>query len=539
MNKFHLIAFFIISFFSLSCGEAVPIPDVTDENPKEETPEEEPLPQNANYIPNTYTGYFLYGSNMAYKNNQWTDTDVSDMLTGNPKRGWEGVGVNSLRPALYEGFVQNYGYEIRIDAFRHYAEMGAKDNVVFIGDRPSEVHREQKKYGTRNSQSYENLYEPIWDDGTDGTPVNENNYYAAYVYKLVQTYKDYVKFWEIKNEPDYTYSGNGDRKAGEKDSWWTYDPQPDDLPNWGAPIYSYIRLLRVSYEVIKHLDPEAYVCIGGVGYESFLDAILRNTDNPDGGAETDEYPYKGGAWFDCLSYHIYPMYYLHKWQSGFVYFRHSDAAVETVMARNMAYRERLRKYGYGVNYPDKEVIITEVNIPSKGGGDHIGSTESQRNFLIKTAIIAQKQGIRGVYPYCPWDNQETEGGSFDFMGFYRPIPNAPDAESLRVKESGIGWQTTSRLLGKRTYDDAATSRLNLPDSVDGGAFYSPDKKDFMYVLWAKTTRDMDETASAGYSFPESSQTGSLEIIAWDGTTNSIKGHTVTLTGEPVFIQLGQ
>lgn len=536
MNIIHLITVFYLCSLLFSCNETKAIPP-EEEKPAEEIPVEEE-PHNANFVSNTYTGFFLYGSNMGWKNNNWTDEDVADILTGNNDRDWEGIGVNSLRPALYEDFVETYGYTIRVNAFKHYASKGAKANVVFIGDRPSEAHRERMQHTTTQfSQSYENLYEPIWDDGKDGTPINENNYYAAYVYKLVQTYKDYVKFWEIKNEPDFTYTGNGDRKSGDGNNWWDKDPSPGDLSNWNAPVQSYIRLLRVSYEVIKSIDKDAFVCIGGIGYESFLDAVLRNTDNPDGGKVTDEYPYKGGAWFDCLNYHIYPMYYLREWKLGFQFYRHSDAAVDVVVKRNTALRERLQAYGYGVGYPAKEIIITEVNIPSTPSDDHIGSNEAQRNFLMKTAIVAQKNGVCGVYPFRPWDAKETGGDSFDYMGFYRPIPDSPDGAQLRVKESGIGWHTTSTLLRQRTYDAGETARLSLSVDIEGAAFYSPDTKDYIYVLWARTSKDKDETATAVYQFPESMPIGSMTITSWDGKRNTKTGNTVALTGAPVFIQV--
>lgn len=67
-----------------------------------------------------------------------------------------------------------------------------------------------------------------------------------------------------------------------------------------------IGLLRISYEVIKTVDENAYVCIGGIGNPAFLDAVLRNTDNPIDGTENNDYPLLGGAYFDVLSFHSYP-----------------------------------------------------------------------------------------------------------------------------------------------------------------------------------------------------------------------------------------
>jgi hypothetical protein len=498
---------------------------------------------NANTRANPYTGCFLYGSNMQWLNQNWRDEDIADILIGNESRNWEGVGVTSLRPALYENFVETYGYDIRVNTFKYYERIGTKNNVVFIGDQPSDQHRERKQYipGV-SSESYENLYEPIWDQGENETPVNDKNYYALYVYKVVQRYKDYVKFWEIKNEPDFTYAPMcGENGPGETCNWWDTDPDPEILANLHAPVQSYIRMLRVSYEVIKSLDPDAFVCVGGIGYESFLDAILRNTDNPDGGKVTAEYPYGGGAWFDCLSYHIYPMYYLKQWsRPRFQYFRYSDAAVDAVVRRNNLLTGVLKKYGYdGAKYPAKEVIITETNTPSKQVGDYIGSEQSQRNYLIKVAVIAQQNGISAIYSYCPWDSKEwnENGQEYDYKGFYRPIPNAPESGKLRMHESGIGWRTMSRLLGERTYDATETARLNLPVTVNGGAFYSAATGDYVYALWARTSKDMDETASATFTFPPALNVTKMVSISWDEKETVVSGSAIRLTGDPVFVRL--
>src|SRR5690606_30016976 len=122
-------------------------------------------------------------------------------------------------------------------------------------------------------------------------------------------YGEHVRFWEIWNEPDLTgFWDNGNKSRA--DSWWNSPPGPDALNNLKAPVYSYIRMMRIAYEIIKKIDPDDYVTTGGIGYTAFLDALLRYTDNPDGGKVTPEYPLQGGAYFDVLSYHCYPAYSL-------------------------------------------------------------------------------------------------------------------------------------------------------------------------------------------------------------------------------------
>lgn len=557
---------------------------------------------NANEISVKYDEFFLYGSNMDYKNGNWSDAEVADILTGNPEKNIVGVGANSLRPALYEYYLEKNGYDNRVPSFQHYKKMGAVNNVIFIGDRPSSIHQEDNYYCTDDngniikeervvltdkdgnplkgvdgndsvritsyrSKSYKNLYEPIWilkdtiinNKKTQIEVINQNNYYAYYVYRLVNTYKDYAKFYEVKNEPDYTSTGEGNLKKGELSfkkhkSWWDNDPHPRALKNFYAPIQNYVRLLRVSYEVIKSLDPDALVCIGGIGYVSFLDAVLRNTDNPDGGKVTEEYPYTGGAWFDCLSYHNYPMYYLDTWVGrdypgnidGKIYSRHTDAAVDELIKHQKEFESLLETYGYdGVKYPRKITIVTETNVSNKPVGKFIGGEDQQRNYLLKAAVVGQANGLKGLFPYCPWDFKSADdptGNEYDYKGFYYPVPESPELnDSIVAHDSAEGWRTISSLMGDKKYDEALSMNISN-DSIRGAGF--SNERISAYALWARTTKDMDETASATFQFPDSifpdKNNKIITEIKWnpskrDYVSNIIEGTTtVQLTGDVAF-----
>ena len=240
------------------------------------------------------------------------------------------------------------------------------------------------------------------------------------------------------------------------------------------------------------------------------------------------------------------MYYLRKWYGydnvhpdGFEYFRHSDAAVKTVIDRKNAMESLLLKYGYGSTFPKKEVIITEVNVPSKRVGNSIGGESAQQNFLQKLAIIAQKAEIKAIHPYCVWDEREISenGNEYSYMGFYKPIPNAPPAwNTLRKHESADGWKMVSQTLGGKYYNEDQTKALQLPEGVDGAAFESGNE--IVYALWAKTTKDMNETAQFSFSFPEQCP-APISVTKWDSNSKqyvdeSISGHTVLLTGDVQF-----
>ena len=529
-----------------------------------------------------YTGIYNYGSNVGYYDQTWDDKSLGDIAAGNPKYNVPGVGVKSFRAFLNERFLASkdpalgadaygWGYDIRVPEFRHYDSLGMKDQVVFLAvnvlnsDRKDYIrpdHVDNTIYPGCNEKSliFKNIYEPIWDGGANGTAVNENNYFALFIYNTVKTYKPFTKFWEIGNEPDYTGSVGSFALPGQNGNWWDNPPAACDLTNLKAPVYSYIRMMRIAYEVIKFTDPEAYVCTGGIGYPSFLDAVCRFTDNPDGGKVTNDYPLKGGAFFDVLSFHEYPQYALSKDVNGTrVYFRHSDAAAEVVTNKKNAFQAVLSKYGYNGNpYPEKNWILTEVNIPRKqfAGSNDIGGDEVQRNFIAKCLVVAQKQNIKQVHIFnlgevgdpatVQYPGNEVMGLYYDLLnkgplvkdpttggyknsGNYRQQPN----------QAGIAYKTVSDALFGYSYDAARTTALNLPATIEGGAFQNGDGK-YVYVLWAKTNIDQSETASATFSFPAGvNVSANLERKEWNysqtKTTAVVSSQNIQLGGSPVFL----
>ena len=127
-------------------------------------------------------------------------------------------------------------------------------------------------------------------------------------------------------------------------------------------MYHYIRLLRIAYTVIKKYDPKGYIIPGGLGYQSFLDVILRHTDNPNGGKVSGEFPLRGGAYFDTLSMHNYPQYGTRYYANGqWIPDRHSDKAVSVFLESHESFAAVLAKHGYGTKFSAKPYIITEMN----------------------------------------------------------------------------------------------------------------------------------------------------------------------------------
>lgn len=490
-----------------------------------------------------YPTSFDYGSNMGYFP-PWEDKQLAEITVGNQLNDVEGIGVTTLRPSLPEWFLEQWGYGIRDAEFAHYQSLGVRNNTIFIG-YPSAEHQDMTHYcPTEPSQLFANMYEPIWDNGENGTPVNDENYYALYVYKLVNRYGDYALTWEISNEPDFDYGGNAWKPADMPYNWWTNDPNPCEYAI-KAPIQHYVRMLRISYEVIKSIRPDHLVAVGGLGYPSFLDAVIRNTDNPERGLVTSDFPLKGGAYFDVMSFHSYPHTdgSMREWNhpaGRFDYFRHSDAAMEGVLLKKKEFEDVLIKYGYGVNLPQKHFIITECNIPRRSFGEAIGSDEAQRNFIIKTLVSAQQNDIRQICVYNISDqtNYNDARNEFDLMGLFQNLSNVGVYGHV-PNEIAIAFKTTSELLDGSYYDQLETDAMLLPDGVRGAAF-TADSGKTIYVLWAKTGIDLSEMATQAYTFSPLLPTDSMDVMAWDYSidphTERIHGNTIQLSGSPVFIQ---
>ncbi len=481
----------------------------------------------------------------------FSDETLSELAAGNPSTGVVGAGVKSQRLGLFEGFLEQWGYDIRVPAFQHYQSLGMGEHTVIVGF-PSSAHRDPVQYCPGiQSELFANMYAPIWDGGANGTPYNDDNYYAAYLYKTVSQYKDYVRFWEIWNEPGFDYTGGlGYLPPGAPGSWWDNNPNPCDY-KLRAPIFHYVRLLRMSWEVIKTLDPDAYVVVSGTGYPSFLDAILRNTDNPVDGSVTAEYPLKGGAYFDVMGYHSYPHFdgglreYSDSIQN-WLYYRHSDAAAEALLRTKDAYQAVLDDYGYnGSTYPEKLWIITEINLPRKPfpepgtSENYIGSAASQRNFIIKAMATCMANDILQMQVYklaedTQYDNAYSE---FDLMGLYKRL-DYNDGYFQELNEEGIAHKTTSDILFGKTFDALRTAQLNLSPTVGGGAF-KDGHGNFTYVLWAKTQTDQSEVASATYSFPAGLNISNLLKCEWDASVShnavSSPSANIALTATPIFL----
>jgi len=460
---------------------------------------------------------------------------------GNPS-GWNNrtlsaiagaAGANTARIKFPESYFATWGYDIghRNGDMAAYQANGLTTLTAFLIG-PTAAHSTSPNGGSLDQYSPKNLYQPIWS--SPGV-VNPNNYWAAFVHPVVTTYKSQVRIWEVWNEPDATPNWNA-----TQGTWWTSPPNPADLPNWRDTIFAYIRLLRVTYEVAKSIDPNCFIAIGGIGYESFLDAVLRYTDNPAGGSVTAAYPARGGAWFDAVSYHHYPHFATwdaanNTWLRG----TDSDAMASSFLARQSTMRIQLDRRGFnGTTSPRKIWLSTESGVSSKPVGNLAGGVDLQRNYAHKLPILAQPGGVSQVHWFQLADTEADSAASSTYahMGLYYDVRGKTPA-TAPLKLSGNGVRTFAAVLRGQHYDAAGTASLGLPAAARGYVFRAADGRR-TYALWARSTNNV-ETATATVQLSTTVPlTERLWSFALTQTTRNVAPAagrvTLTLTSAPAF-----
>lgn len=493
----------------------------------------------ANNTVKPYPHGFHPGANNGYYPG-WTNEQISDLASN--------AGARAIRIGFTEEIGELFGYDILLNLFELYKKQGMKEHTVILSG-PIDWHRDSVNYCPQaRSALFKNLYQPIWDGGANGTPYNDENYFAAYVYKMATTYKSYVRYWEIWNEPGFDLTGStGWLSPGYPKNWWENNPEPCDYI-LHAPVQHYIRTLRVAWEVIKTVDPDAYVTCSGVGYPAFLDAVLRQTDNPNGGQVTADYPLRGGAYFDAVGFHSYPHFdgSVRYWDNAcncMVNARHSDGAVDGMLRNQGIYQDVLNKHGYnGATFPKKIWTITEGNLPGKpfawGNDLLLGGLVVQCNYIMKTVVRLMQNNIQQFDLFQVFDQKTLAEATepFEVMGLYNR-PTAPGVVPLRTPE-GFAYQSTALHLFGTTYDAARTQAMQLPANVGGGAFLAPNGK-YIYMLWAKTQTDFSESAAATYSFPAAMGLSVLSRRSWEFSYNPITTPSapsnITFDAAPIFL----
>ena len=450
---------------------------------------------------------FRLGNWIGYYGNGWKESSLSELS--------KYAGYDSQRKRLIEFHFNNWGYDTELEDCKKNKEYGLSDVVGYLG-YPIKSHSSN---ATGNSEFCypANLYERIWlDDGS----INPDNYWASYVYKTVNNYKDYIKIWQVWNEIDYTTNFENVEK------WSTEPPNGTDLIHWYGTIYEYIRLLRITYEVAKKIDPDCWVSTGGIKYPQFLDAIMRYSDNPDEGKITDEYPAYGGAYFDCVGYHLYPEDELIDLETEKNYNSNgSDILAKKIAIMKKNHYNIAQKHEFnGQKYPAKIFINTETGLNSNESNGKIGGDLLRRNWVLKLALYSLEFDIKQIHmPYLADNNGGM--GDFDYLGKFSSVEEG----SKKLKNSSKG----RNVLKKIELEKTEHFRKSLPESVTGIALKNTLDDSYIYSAWLYC--ENDEKVSQEIETELDTPFDPL-VIDWEGNENNKKkNEKIKITSTPIFL----
>lgn len=435
--------------------------------------------------PGELGGPFLRGINFGYRNPSWGDPDM----------GWLAAqaGSTSARLSLQETHLDKWGYDIEVGDMQTYQADGMSHHIAFL-IAPIAAHSTAPE-GTPDWELAhhipKNLYLPVQVNGA----VNPDNYWATYVFKTVDTYKNYVDTWEVWNEPDWVSDYNATL------TWDSQAPTVAQLVRFGGSVHDYVRMLRVTAEAAKLADPAAKIALGGIGYPSFLGALLRYTDEPNAGAVTPDYPATGEAYFDVLNYHYYPL-----WTPG-----SSDAGVEGFLQLRDEFAAKMAAAGAA----PRPFAVTEVGAPRSSYGGQPGGVEYARNFNVKVMTRAHAEGFLRVDWFALSDGDHDS--AFGEMGLYDDVKDLAAKEDAVRTPTGVAARTHGTLLADALFDPAATAALGFGAEAHGYAFRLPDDRQAL-VLWAHAA-GTDESAQVHVDLTTSQ---SFELHAWDFSATGTK-----------------
>lgn len=240
----------------------------------------------------------------------------------------------------------------------------------------------------RAGDSISGLHAPIFSDGSDepgaGKAINPGNPWALYVWNAVRRYRPGgllsialrlppdagIRVWEVWNEPDFENF-------------------------WRGGVNDYARMLKVSYIVIKSVDPSAQVMFGGLLYPTEQNFLARVLDviaqDPD---------HQRHNWYmDLVGVHSY----IDPWRSGWL----------TVFTR-----QTMRAFGF-----ERPIWINESGVsvwddypgPTwRSDTPHLADLQQQAWYFIQSTAHAWHAGAEKVFYHQLYDDCGDQPAGTDF-----------------------------------------------------------------------------------------------------------------------------
>lgn len=452
------------------------------------------------------------------------------------------LGGKNLRVSMPDYIVSQFNGGFGSD-MTMYASKGFTNMTAFLGSVWDPNRLNVTFPGcSQNSFVWINEYDSIYH--FNGT-INMSNKFAYYVYLAVHNYKNYVKIWEIVNEP-LLCSSNANVNPANANYWSTHIPRAQDLPNLLAPLPYYIRLLRIAWTVIKTEDPTAHVTTGGLISVNDIKVLNTYTDNPGSadtshagtgtaGSVTTAFPLAGGAYYDVLDEHIYYQFSSSTYANNCNYYgnyngnEYSDFCMSIFKQQVNGFDSVSTAFGYdGTTFPKKGKMLTEIDAPNTNAYGFWGSDSLALDSHIKLLSKAQQYGFFNIYTYALGDYQPTTA-YFSNMGDCNDLTRAGlTVANVGKKRKYYANLTFSNFLyNKYFYDAASTIALSLPSNLDGTAMKDASNNKVL-ILWAKSTTGKIEFATGSYTLTGSYirreynyvQTGISTLVSGTVTLNS-------------------
>ena len=418
-----------------------------------------------------------------------------------------------------------------VDDIRH----GLKTDAILLG-RPG---------FRQDGDSIANLYAPIFADGSDSAgadvAIHPDNPWAHFVHYAVTRYKpggvlaqqnafdadDGIRAWEVWNEPDV--------------------PQ-----FWRGGADAYARLLKVAAIVIKTVDPEARVILGGLLFasdQSFLTQVLHQFRND---PLRDRYNW----FFDVVAVHSYD----DPWRSGWLAKVVQDKLATLELSRPIWVNET------GVSVWNEYPGPVWAHNPEKR--HRLATAEQQAHFLIMSAAFAWSKGVEvvmyhqlyddcGNYPagtdFPPHGGELCGSGACfgDAFGIYRnprdshcfsqhPLANTP-------RPVAQAFQLLSEIFGSQPFTPHSLTGLNDEATM---IMFKRSNDERIIVLWNNTRQPVSyPIATSGAAMTAYYVNGETAILPAAGGTSTLdlkpagdfsfpdleSSRTSAIGGEPVIL----
>jgi hypothetical protein len=316
-------------------------------------------------------------------------------------------------------------------------------------------------------------YNSAWSKNLSPNSEGEVRNYGDYVYNMVSRYKDYVKYWEVWNEPNIS-------------EFWS--PEPN--------VENYTKILKEAYRRAKEADPDCKVigCVTAGTALEFIEKVLQ---------------LGGGDYMDIISVHPYQ----HETPE--------DDKGQIALIHNL--HDMLRKYNV-----DVPIWITEVGWVSAESGDAVEQAKKVVKLYVHCLSFPY---IKRVYYFNLDDwgaarNEGLEGGHFGLVYV-----------DLMPKPSLVAYHTVARLLSdkkfmKKNFLAGKDVYSYLYRSVDSSSGRAAGGGEDVVVLWKKKGESDIKISQKAI---QSDEVVIVDIMGRERKLSGSEKYLIKISETPIFL----